>query len=73
MALDPECMKLLAHIDQTRAAVRRTLEHELSKQEVARLVKVCAAGRFDCMDEGTCLLVGLLATVAIFDLFEKGA
>lgn len=72
MPLDPQMLKLQAQVDQTRAEVR-VIVHQMPKDEVVALIKASAANQFDEMDHNARQLVGMLAVVAIFDLYEKGA
>lgn len=65
--MDKEVLRLLAHLDQTRAQLRDVLA-EMPDLEVARLIKTCAAAKLQDMDAPTAQLVGLLAVVAIIDL-----
>ncbi len=68
--MDRQVQRLLAHADQTRAAMRDTLA-QMPAAEKAALIRTCAAGDLASLDERTALLVGLLAVVAIFDLSES--
>ena len=65
--MDAEVLKLLAHIDQTRSGLRETLA-QTPTPEIAALVKRCAAGRLNELDDRERLLVGMLAATCIFDL-----
>ena len=67
--MDREVQRLLAHADQTRAAMRDTLG-DMTADEKASVIRTCAKGDLAALDERTALLVGLLAIVAIFDLTE---
>lgn len=68
--MDREAQRLLAHADQTRAAMRDTLG-DMIAEETAALIRTCAKGDLAALDERTALLVGMLAIVAIFDLTES--
>jgi hypothetical protein len=68
--MDRDVQRLLAHADQTRAAMRDTLA-AMPTSEKAALIRTCARGDLAALDERTALLVGLLAVVAIFDLSER--
>ena len=68
--MDNEVMKLLAHLDQTRSEMRDIVKGLANDQAVA-LIKTCAGGRLDELDEGNRLLVGMLAVVCLFDLRQQ--
>jgi hypothetical protein len=65
--MDRDVLRLLAHIDQTRADVRAAVE-AMGSDELVELFRACATGRLAGMDEPATLLVGLLAALAIFDI-----
>jgi hypothetical protein len=65
--IDRKVQRMLAHIDQHRCTMREALL-ELDANARAELVRTCAAGRLDELDEPLRLLVGNLAAAAIFDL-----
>ncbi len=65
--LDRKVQKMLAHIDQHRSTMREALL-ELDAHARAELVRACAAGRMEELDEPLRVLVGNLAVAAIFDL-----
>jgi formylmethanofuran dehydrogenase subunit A len=68
--MDAEVLRFMAHVDQTRSEMRGIVRG-LSSNELARLVKICAAGRLADLDEDGRLLVGMLAIVSIFNLKEE--
>ena len=65
--MDRELLRLLAHIDQTRADVRTALEG-MARDDLVGLFRACTGGRLAGMDEPTVLLVGMLAALAICDI-----
>jgi hypothetical protein len=65
--MDRDVLKLTAHIDQTRADVRAALA-QMESGERVELFRACATGRLTGMDEPTTLLVGILASLAIYDI-----
>lgn len=67
--MDRECLKVLAHIDQTRTTVRAAIER-LDGDDLIELFRDCAAGRMEGLDDAARQLVGLLAATAIYDLCQ---
>jgi len=67
--MDREVLRLMAHIDQTRAEVRSAVEN-MPPDDLVELFRDCAAGRLAGMDEQTLLLVGMLAAMAIYDICQ---
>ncbi len=67
--MDAEVLRFLAHIDQTRSRMRDALV-ELDRPAQVALIKTCARGALNELDECERRLVGMLAVVAIFDLVE---
>jgi hypothetical protein len=65
--MDAEILRLQSTIDQTRSEMRAIVEG-MSGDEQAAVIKTCAAGALNELDERTQLLVGMLAIVAIFNL-----
>lgn len=68
--MDREVLKLMAHIDQTRAELRSALE-AMPPDDLVDLFRACATGRLAGMDEATMLRVGMLATMAIHDICQS--
>jgi predicted RNA-binding Zn-ribbon protein involved in translation (DUF1610 family) len=64
--MDREVLKLMAHIDQTRADVRTAIER-LPSDDLVELFRDCARGCLVSMDEPLQQLVGMLAAMAIYD------
>jgi len=71
MAVPPEVLKLLAHVDQTHADLRDVVK-DMPRSDLVQIIKTAASGRLAAFDERTGLLVGMLAVVAIYNLLEKG-
>lgn len=67
--MDREVLKMIAHIDQTRATVSGAIER-MDADDLIELFRDCAAGRLDSLDEPARQLAGLLAAMAIYDLCE---
>lgn len=68
--MDREVLKLMAHLDQTRADVRVTLEG-MDPDNLIELFRDCMASRLAGMDEPEQQLVGMLAALAIYDLCQS--
>jgi hypothetical protein len=68
--MDREFLKLMAHIDQTRAEVRTAIE-QMPTDDLIELFRDCTGGRLGCMDEPQQQLVGMLAAMSIYDLFQS--
>lgn len=68
--MDREVLKLMAHIDQTRADVRATLERMVA-DDLVELFRDCTGGRLAGMDEPDQQLVGMLAAMAIYDICQS--
>lgn len=66
--MDAESLRILANIDQTRSTLRDVLKG-LSSEDLSKLIKEWAAGRFE---ESHHTLIGLLAINSVFDLLEIG-
>lgn len=67
--MDREVLKLMAHIDQTRAEVHSAVEN-MPPDDLVELFRDCAAGRLAGMDHKTLVLVGMLAAMAIYDICQ---
>jgi hypothetical protein len=67
--MDKEMLRLRAHVDQARSEMREMVVN-LGSEDLPRLIKTCAAGRLEGLDEREQLMVGMLAVVAIFNLIE---
>jgi hypothetical protein len=67
--MDREMLKLMAHIDQTRAELRTAIE-TMPPDDLIQLFRDCA-GRWADMDEPTMLRVGMLAAMAIYDICQS--
>lgn len=63
---DRECLGLLLHVDQTRSTVRKILD-DIPATDLAGLIKRCAAADLGALSEPERRLVGMLATICIFD------
>ncbi len=70
MAIPPEILKHLAHVDQTRAHLREVVK-DIPHGDLAQIIRTAASGKLEEFDERTALLVGMLAVVAIYMLFES--
>jgi hypothetical protein len=70
--MDREVLKLMAHIDQTRAEVRTAIER-MPPDDLVQLFRDCTAGRLAsyAMDGETMQLVGMLAAMAIYDICQS--
>jgi hypothetical protein len=68
--MDPEVLKLMAHIDQTRAELRTAIE-TMPPDDLIQLFRDCATGRWAGMDEATMARVGLLAAMTIYDICQS--
>ncbi len=68
--MDREVLKLMAHIDQTRAELRSAVEN-MPADDLVELFRDCATGRLAGMDEQTMLRVGMLAAMAIHDICQS--
>jgi hypothetical protein len=68
--MDHEVLKLIAHIDQTRAELRTALD-EMDRDDQGQFFRACATGRLADMDEREQLFVGLLAAMAIHDFWQS--
>jgi hypothetical protein len=68
--MDREVLKLMAHIDQTRAEVRTALDR-MDPDDQIELFRDCAGGRLAGMDERLQQLVGMLAAMAICDIWQN--
>jgi hypothetical protein len=68
--MDREVLKLMAHIDQTRADVRTALER-MEPDNLIELFRDCTGGRLAGMDEPIQQLVGMLAAMAIYDICQS--
>jgi hypothetical protein len=68
--MDPEVLRLMAHIDQTRAELRAAVE-AMPADDLINLFRDCTTGRLAGMDEPTMLRVGLLAAMAIHDICQS--
>jgi hypothetical protein len=68
--MDREVLKLMAHIDQTRAELRTALDR-MEPDDQIELFRDCATGRLADMDEREHLMVGMLAAMAIHDLWQS--
>jgi len=71
VAIPPEILKHLAHVDQTRAHLREVVKG-MPRREVVEIIRTAASGKLDEFDERIGLLVGMLAVIAIHMLFEDG-
>ncbi|MEZ6193734.1 MAG: hypothetical protein R3C45_21030 [Phycisphaerales bacterium] len=70
MAIPPEILKHLAHVDQTRAHLREVIK-QIPRSDLVEIIRTAASGKLDAFDERTALLVGMLAVIAIHMLFES--
>jgi hypothetical protein len=70
--MDREVLRMMAHIDQTRAEVRSAVE-KMPPDDLVELFRDCAAGRLADMDDQTLVLVGMLAAMAIYDICQARA
>ena len=68
--MDREVVKLRAHLDQTRAEIRSAVEN-MDSYDVVELFRDCATGHLTDMDEPALLLVGMLAALAIHDIWQN--
>jgi hypothetical protein len=68
--MDREVLKLMAHIDQTRADVRTAIER-MPPDDLVQLFRDCTGGRLAGMDEPVQQLVGMLAAMAIYDICQS--
>ena len=68
--MDREVLKLMAHIDQTRAEVRSALD-SMDPDDQIELFRDCTRGRLAGMDESVQQLVGMLAAMAICDIWQS--
>ena len=67
---DPELMKFMAHIDQTRATLWEGLK-TIEKDDAREIIRTCAKGELSSFDESVALMVGLLAIVGLLGLIER--
>jgi hypothetical protein len=67
--MDPEVLRLMAHIDQTRAELKAAVL-AMPPDDLINLFRDCATGRLAGMDEPTLLRVGMLAAMAIYDICQ---
>ena len=70
MAIPPEILKHMAHVDQTRAHLRDVVK-TMPRQDLVEIIRTAASGKLAEFDERTALLVGMLAVIAIHMLFES--
>jgi translation initiation factor 2 beta subunit (eIF-2beta)/eIF-5 len=68
--MNHDTRKPIALPDQTRTEVRSALER-LSPDDLVALFRACATGHLTDMDQRTLLLVGMLAAVAIHDIYRE--
>lgn len=68
--MDREVLKLMAHIDQTRAEVRSALD-SMDPDDLVELFRDCTGGRPAGMDGPVQQLVGMLAAMAICDICQS--
>lgn len=71
MAIPPEILKHLAHVDQTRAHLREVVK-DIPRVDLVEIIRTAASGKLSEFDERTALLVGMLAVIAIHMLLEDG-
>ena len=71
MAVPPEILKHMAHVDQTRAHLREVIK-QIPRSDLVEIIRTAASGKLSEFDERTALLVGMLAVIAIHMLFEDG-
>jgi len=70
VAVPPEILKHLAHVDQTRAHLRDVVK-TMHRGDLVEIIRTAASGKLGAFDERTALLVGMLAVIAIHMLFES--
>jgi hypothetical protein len=71
-AMDRKVLKLMAHIDQTRAELRTAIE-TMPPNDLIQLFRDCATGRLADMEEPTLLRIGMLAAMTIYDICQTRA
>jgi hypothetical protein len=68
--MDREVLRLMAHVDQTRAELRTALQR-MDVDELVELFRDCTTGSLADMDESVQQLVGMLAAMAIYDICQS--